>query len=218
MANKQPRFEKYVFPLGNIDSPNVTNFTEQKRELWGQRLKEAKEDRHKRGGMYAGDELHPPSSKKAKGIIILDHHNVFDSDLEAFIGQCSKWNKAGFRVHVCSFVGKGSPIHAQLLALFEDINIQQVISSLLVVFDRQHLDKGKGVIVKQFLSEYPKTPIYFADDGVENLKNISQVVNLKEAKNLSLVHYVAVPSTQKYPTPPYAKRINSFENLVSHIH
>lgn len=217
MANCQrpPHIEKYIFPLKNIDSSNVDTFTEKNRELWDQRLKDA---RQKQGSHPHPKLQQPLSYDDAKGIIVLDCHNVFDSDLESFIWQCSKWNAEGFRVHVCSFVGKGSLNHASLLGLFEDIDIQRVVSTLIVVFDRHHLEMGKGVIIKQFLGSNPEIPIYFADDGIENLKNVSEVNNLSESPNLHLIHYVAVPRTQKYQTPPYAKRIGSFEDLVSYIH
>ena len=205
-------FEQYFFgkELKSLDSPNVPNFTEPKRKLWSERVAAAKKNIQ---FLKLDNSLEAPREKKK--IVVLDFHNVFDENLQKSVQQCSKWNELGYEVHVCSFVGKGGYLHAELLATFEDPSLQKVIRSLIVVFDRKHLKKGKGSIIKMF-GDNEDVPLFFVDDGVENLVNVYQV-NKPLKQNIHLVHYVSVPSTRKYESEPYTKRIDNFDKLISYI-
>ena len=217
--------EQYLFPqTEKLNSLNISNFTEIKRSSWQEELENAR----KNTTFLSPEDLVQASilgckesKKKCKGIIILDFHNVFDSDLSKFVKQCSKWrNENNFEVHICSFVGKGTPVHASLLAFFDDPCIQTVLTSLIVVFDRRHALKGKGHIVKKLftnltLSDMSKIPIFFVDDGIENILNVYEAT--KSFSNVHLIHYVAVSETKKVMTPSGAKRVNSFSNLCEII-
>ncbi len=214
MADRETYFEKFTFPVKIMNSLNINKFTEEKRKLWDQRLQDAKDKVI--FFEFNADDFTKAKSSNIKGVIILDFHNVFDSDLEVFVKQCSKWNNSGFEVHVCSFVGKGTPIHASLLAFCEDPVIQKVLKSLIICFDRKHLKKGKGNVIMYFLEHMKNVPIYFVDDGVENLENVLQVTKNKYT-NLHLFHYVVVPHTRDSKTPHGLKRVENFEELVLYI-
>jgi hypothetical protein len=224
MASSDNKFEYYSFARGScgtLKSPNIWTFTPDKQKSWPKYCADAQQN--------AAHVIHNvpkdlvlSESKKSGKTIVLDFHNVFDSDIVSFVKQCQTWRNQGHEVYVCSFVGRGGYLHAELLAVFSDPRIQQVLNGLWVVFDRAHLLKGKGQIIKKLFT--PETNcIYFVDDGPENLENVHETLKGKDINvqatscNTQIVHYVAVPSTRKSYTPQYAKRIGDFKSLVTFI-
>ena len=177
-----------------------------------------------------------------KGTIVLDFHNVVDSDPKAFITQASKWNEQGYAVHVCSYVGRGSRLHASLLAFFDQRAVRKVFCSLVSVFNKKSRDVGKGNVVKRLrrLSDkerwimggdlveaateqsssadgvrkkiyYP--PCIMVDDGLANLQNVYDC-----ERQCGLVHYLAVPETQRHHTPRGVfQRAESLNDLVCSV-
>ncbi len=221
-------YEHYVFPrkyklgLKLLDTLNISHLTEVKRSAWPGELEKARRDTtFISSENYEHKKNEYKKNQKSKGILILDFHNVFDSDIPAFAKQCSKWRtENNYEIHICSFVGRGTPIHASLLAFFDDPSIQSVVDSLIVVFDRRHKLKGKGHIVTNLFANVDyyslsKIPIFFIDDGIENILNVHD--STKSFSNVHLLHYVAVPQTQKVMTPACAKRVNSFSTLCETI-
>ena len=223
MSSSSKTCEQYVFPRKSseeLDTLNISNFTEIKRSSWPEELEKARQNTKFLDFKCAVNRpVSEKCKKKSKGIILLDFHNVFDSNISEFAKQCCKWRKENhFEVHICSFVGRGTPVHASLLAFFDDPFIQTIIDSLIIVFDRRHRLKGKGHIVKNLFANvdyYSKIPIFFVDDGIENILNIHE--STKTFSNVHLIHYVAVSETQKVMTPAGAKRVKSFAQLCEII-
>jgi hypothetical protein len=204
-------YEDYTFPIKYLFTYNSGEYP----NSWRENLEYAKQ---KIVFHPIDDSIyqHPLESEDVRGFIILDFHDVFDSDSITFIRQCSDWNRHGLEVHVCFFVERGSHVHSSILAYFEDPVVQSVIKSLIVVFNRKNVKRGKGIVVEKFLNKSSDRPVYFVDNDVKNLENVFKVTQNKY-KNLHSFHYVAVPITKCVKTPPHSKRIESFEELVSNI-
>lgn len=168
-----------------------------------------------------------PPPKNARNIIVLGCHNVFDTNIQEFVKQCSLWNTSGYEINVCSFVGKNTENYALLLNTFDNPLIQRVIKSLIIVFDRKHPKKGKGHVIQMLLLNENRR-VTFVDDEPENLQNCHDyciaakrtMVTTSESDNdrITYIHYVEDPKTQQCPTPEYAQRIDNFADLVSSIY
>ncbi len=209
-VNPQSTYEIHYFPTSEkLTSPNVDSWSPLKIQQWPERLQKARSSTYLDISEIDFDTLISPPTH-ANNLIVLDFHNVFDTDISTFVQQCSLWNSSGHQVHICSFVGKGTDTHASLLATFDNPAIQKVIKSLIIVFDRQHPKKGKGHMIQHLLLNQ-NVSVTFVDDELKNLENCYKLVNRDRVK---YIHYVAVPQVRQRSTPGYAKSITNFPDLV----
>ncbi len=211
-----PTYEHYIMDEiydVSLNSPYIHIFTPEKQKMWENNIRNGQVD----SDNILKDVLLQPNiekltfnDKKYDKYIILDFHNVFDSDIVNFIKQCLVWKTKGYAIHICSFVGRGGSLHAQILSVFSDSRVRQSVDSLWLVFDRKSPKKGKGHVIKKIL-EHTCVDCYFVDDGVENLKN----VEIFKIPDLKLVHYVKCKEDEE--TPSYAIRISNLDDLVKLI-
>ena len=216
-------YEIHYFPTSQkLNSTNVHQWTDAKIKHWPTILQQARSDPtndlmtfHDHGPEAPTIDALVPPPKNAKHVIVLDFHNVFNTDVRGFVAECSLWNASGCEVHVCSFVVKGTATHASLLATFDNPLIQKVIKSLLIVFDRKHPKKGKGHVIQKFLLN-EDVHVTFVDDEPENLQNCHEVVHdcsSYSQTRIHYIHYVQVLETRERVTPAYATRIDNFAAL-----
>lgn len=158
----------------------------------------------------------PPTHDLINGVVYWDCHNVADYDWDKFVNTCSILNNQQIDNKMISFVGRGTKTHANVLLSASNIKIRQVISELVLVFDKQNLKKGKGHIIKEWMLNNPNKKIVFIDDTLENLENVYKCLD-EDLNNCKLVHFVAQPSTQDQSTPDYATRIDTYEELIQII-
>lgn len=149
-------------------------------------------------------------SSEATSIVFWDCHNVADFDFVKFVAICSELNTRGIESKVISFVGRGTATHCGVLNTFSHPVLQQVITELILVFDRKSLQKGKGHVIKEWEVSHPGQKVIFVDDGVENLENVHRF----DLAECLLIHFVIEPTTRDVETPSYATRVETFEHLT----
>lgn len=123
--------------------------------------------------------------------VFLDWHNVLESDdrehMARMLSLSATLRSRGVNVTVLSFVGRGTKMHANVLAWFSFPHLRSLFDQLVLVFDKRDLERGKGHIIREWL-EQNEGPTVFVDDAVENLQNVRTATSPMSSR-VTLVHY-----------------------------
>lgn len=211
-----PSYEKYKLGsiVGNLNSPNISQMSPTKKAEFLLLLEKFIKNMISQIDPKNDDLVKPiPDFKINKKRIFMDWHNVCSTNSLEYLYKMllliNKLNQKGISTTILSYVGFGSEHHAKVLAWCSLPCLQLIVKSLVLVFDKKEILKGKGIIIKKWLDKHPSATTIFIDDGLENLENVKETL-CGDRNKCKLIHYVAISDS---PTPDYAIRIQSKEEL-----